>query len=226
VLFRSERVAQVAYRQKPWRWMLARPELEHRLFCYKEPFIAFGIEEMCGHFAQSKAIHIIRDGRDNADSMMRSYPDALSDSILADSALCMRKNSEIGVARAFERWFIPWWIPVGQEQAFLNASQFGRYVWMWREMVSRIQACGERLGPRRYLELRYESVVSDPEGNAAKIMSFIDSEVSPKLRRKLRRGRTNSIGISRRNQSIERLSEADAIAGDLLERLGYEPAGS
>jgi hypothetical protein len=224
IVFRAERGAQVLYRRKPWTWALQRPTLDGRLFCYHEPFTAFCIDQLANHFTNTKLIHIIRDGRDNADSMVRSYPDALSNEVLGSYELCMRKNSEIGVPRPVGKRFVPWWVAEEHEGQFLESSQYGRYVWMWREMVSRIQECGQRLGATRYLEVRYEEVVREAQSSAAKIIGFLGFQPSRALHRKLRKGRATSIGISARNQSPERRAEATAVAGTLLNRLGYAGA--
>lgn len=44
----------------------------------------------------------------------------------------------------------------------------------WRRRVSRGRAAGRRLGPARYLELRYEHLVADPEAAARTICRFFE----------------------------------------------------
>lgn len=221
IRFRAERAAQVVYRRKPWYWVLQRPTIEGRYFSYKEPFLAFAMRELAAHFPESKLVHIIRDGRDNADSMIRSYPHALSDRVLGDRSLALNKVSEIGIPRRFGERYVPWWIKEGEEEHFLACSQYGRYVWMWREMVSRVQNCGKQVGGGRYLELRYESIVSQPQENAEGILRFLGFDTSRSLLRRLGHGRVDSVGIGRKNQSAQFLDEAQAIAGPLLHSLNY-----
>ena len=44
---------------------------------------------------------------------------------------------------------------------------------VWRESVLRARAFGEQLPPDRYHELRYESLVSDPERELRAVLSFL-----------------------------------------------------
>jgi hypothetical protein len=222
ILFRAERAAQIIYRRKPALWFFKRPMLEGRYFCYKEPFLAFAIEQMCAHFSAAKVIHIVRDGRDTADSMVRCYPDALSDAVIQNRELALNKNAEIGCLKRYLDYYLPWWVRGGEEEHFIQSSPYGRYIWMWREMVERVQKCGQSLESGRYLELRYESVVSEPEKNARQVLEFLGFSASVSLLRQLRKGRTISIGISKRNQSNEAIAEAHQIAGPLLKALQYD----
>ncbi|WP_417735106.1 sulfotransferase family protein [Rosistilla oblonga] len=222
ILSRSERVSQVALRQKPLTWMFGTPSITNQIFCYKEPFAAFAINEMTDYFPQAKVIHIVRDGRDVADSMERSYPDALSNQVLRSEHLAMQKNSEIGVARAVCDSLVPWWVPEHESTSFLKSSKYGRYIWMWREIVKRMKACEKKMDRNRFLELRYESVISDPVGNAEKIYEFIGLGMNRSLKRRLRAGRASSIGIAGRNQSDQRITEASAIAGETLSSFTHQ----
>lgn len=218
---RSERLVQVIKGNKSALNLARKPGLKDVYFCYKEPFLCFAMEQVADHFPNSKLIHIIRDGRDNADSMERTYPHALSDRVLTDELLANNNNSEIGVYRVFDRYYLPWWIPSGEEERFIGCSRFGRTVWMWKEMVSRVIRCGRKLDPRRYLELRYESVVTHPVESAQLILQFLGFKASKRLLRQLKNARATSVGISQKRQAQDRLDEARAIASDLLHELGY-----
>jgi hypothetical protein len=88
-------------------------------------------------------------------------------------------------------------------------------------MVTRVQEAGRQIGPARYLELRYESVVAEPERNAREILAFLGFEPSRRLLRQLRRGHNRSVGISRKNQPAANFDEANAVAGVLLQQLNY-----
>jgi len=152
-LFRGERLLEQAWKRSV-SGLLKKPTLEGTWFCYKEPFLCFAASEVAEAFPNAKFLHIIRDGRDNADSLERKYPDALADHILHEPELVENKNSEVGIWRPFDGWCIPWWVDHDQEQAFVAASRYGRCVWMWKEMVRR--ACSLRgLGETRYHEVRY-----------------------------------------------------------------------
>jgi hypothetical protein len=217
-----ERFMQPLRRRKSPLSVFQKPSLEGVLFCYKEPFLCFAVEQIAQHFPGSRFIHIIRDGRDAADSMERTYPNSLSDRVLTDERLVRNKNAEIGIYRTHDRYYLPWWIPQGEEDRFIGCSPYGRSVWMWKEMVSRVIECSRSIDSERYLELRYESVVSNPDAIAELILGFLGSEASGRLSRKLRKPRKVTVGIAKKRQSHETLDEATQIAGDLLRQLGYE----
>jgi len=52
---------------------------------------------------------------------------------------------------------------------------------MWADRVGAAQAAGQRLGPERYLEVRYEDLVRDPSGSLAAVCSFIDLPFDPAM---------------------------------------------
>ena len=191
------------------------------LFCYKEPFLCFAAEKFARHFAAAKFIHIIRDGRDNADSLSRRYPDALSDAVLRDDTLSLNKNAEIGVWTTINGINVPWWVAPAEKDAFAAMSRYERCVLLWREMTARAQAL-RALGSERYLELRYEDLVRDPDQWSEAIVKFLGRDIDRHIRRAFNRGHTQSVGVSGKNQSEEARTKANAIAGDLLRSLGYE----
>jgi Sulfotransferase family len=217
-LFFSYRLgASVAMRK--FRALLQKPTLAESIFCYKEPFLCFAAEEFAVEFSNSKFIHIIRDGRDNADSMMRSYPDALTDTVLSDKFLVENKSSEVGVHRDVRGFAVPWWIKPRNEEDFLAASQFGRYLYLWREMTVRAQVL-RKLGPDRYLEIRYEEFVDHSAQTVSRVCRFLGR--NPAKSKKARNAFSGSVGISASRQGPGKLAEANLIAGDLLRSLGYQ----
>lgn len=220
-LSRLDGLVQVVRRRKSPRYILRKRNLNSALFCYKEPFMCFAMRQLAEQFPQSKIIHIIRDGRDNADSLERTYPHALSDEVLSDEFLATNKNSEIGIFRRHERYCIPWWVTPGEESRFIKVSRYARCVWMWKEMVDRVRECGTELGESRYLEVRYESLANDPLVHASRIARFLNVTPEPYFLRAIRGVRTVSVGISKKRQDKATIEEANFIAGDLMQRLGY-----
>jgi hypothetical protein len=221
-LFFSSRLGAVAATRK-FKMLLRKPTLAGSVFCYKEPFLCFAATEFADEFRNSKFIHIIRDGRDNADSMMRSYPDALTDVVLRDKFLVENKSSEVGLHRDVRGYCIPWWVKPEDEEGFLGASQFARYVYMWREMTLRGRAL-RKLGPERYLEIRYEELVESPAQIVARVFAFLGRSAAQS--KKARAAFCRSVGISARRQDAGKLKEANQIAGNLLRSLGYQTTGS
>jgi hypothetical protein len=220
--FTNERLARVLVRQKGVGSLLQKRGVEGSYFCYKEPFLCFAMPQVADHFPNAKFVHIVRDGRDNADSMERAYPDALSDRVLTDELLANNKNTEIGVTRVHQGYFLPWWVPTEKQGDFIKMSRYGRCVFMWQEMVSRAMDCGARLGSARYLQIRYESVVSDPLTNARNILQFLGFSLSRRAARKFATAHTASVGIGRKRSNRREVDEAAAIGGELLKQLGYQ----
>lgn len=151
-------------------------------------------------FPEAKFVHIIRDGRD----VTLSYLDR------------------------------PEWGPrTVAEGAFY-----------WKARVQRGRKEGALLGPNRYFEARYESLIEDPGRTVAAVCQFLGIEYVPEMLRYHERAvpvesltrdpqayQSSSAPLTRglRNWRTQ-LSTADAtlfdaIAGDLLNDLGYNLSG-
>jgi hypothetical protein len=105
----------------------------------------------------------------------------------------------------------------------------------WRTEVAAARALGRRVGPERYLELRYEELVEDPERELRRTCTFAELPFEPEML-----AYAGSVDVSRKphQQSLKRpptpglrdwrnaMSPDDAaafqeIAADLLANLGY-----
>ena len=114
-----------------------------------------------------------------------------------------------------------------------------QFACLWRKEVSAAQALGSRVGDR-YHEVRYEGLVGDPDGTVAAICRFaaipFDREmlayagtvdVSDKPHQlRLRRPPTPGVRSWRDDMSASDVAAFEAVAGDLLEGLGYEITSS
>lgn len=205
-----------------FRVLAGRKEIDLAIhtFIYKEPFMTASAEILARHFIKARFIHIIRDGRDCADSLQRSYGAALSDSVLEmKRGLWWQMGSEIGVARQYDSFMVPWWVAFGDEEDFLSASKLERYLWMWSDCVRRGRGCADVAG-ERYLEVRYEDLCLNPDRTGRTIMEFLGVQRAPGLRKELSKARSSSIGIARSS-----LGGRDEVlhsrAHDLLGELGY-----
>jgi hypothetical protein len=224
VHFRTERLGQLYQRHISLRDFLSSGKRDGKLFCYKEPFLCFAAVHFAQAFPQAKFIHIIRDGRDNADSLDRTYTHALSDSVLQSDLLSFNKNSEIGIWRTIDGFNYPWWVQPHEEEQFKTGSKYGRYMMMWREMVQRARQLKAILPEERYLEIQYEQFVQSPIEHGQRIRTFLGAEDSTAFHKKLNRAFKSSINISKRNQDEAKQQEGEAIAKQLLEELGYYKA--
>jgi hypothetical protein len=109
--------------------------------------------------------------------------------------------------------------------------------WEWHVRLGREAA--DLLGPARYYELSYESLVSDPERECAKLCTFLDVTYDDAMLR-FHEGRTRPrpgrsakaawLPVVRGLRSWEKQMRPDdvmrfeAATGDLLEELGYRRA--
>jgi Sulfotransferase family len=188
-----------------------------RMLVYKEPFLAFAPELPYAALAQARLLYIYRDGRDVADSLVRTY-DVLSDRKLADL-----ESNEVHRGRRRGELYVPWWVEEGEEDAFLAASPFLRAVWMWREMVRRSGSFLERADVRasgRVLRIRYEDLIGDALAQGQRIADHLGLALEPRMRARLQSAHPRSIGIHARREQAE-LAAAERLAGAELEALGY-----
>jgi hypothetical protein len=148
-------------------------------------------------FPEATFVHLIRDGRDVAMSMLEQ---AWGPTRLTDAAA------------------------------------------LWKHLVEEGRSGGARLGSQRYLEVRYEELVADPESTLERVCAHIGVAPSPEMLRyhedaldhlpprvhhldqRLTRPPTAGLRDWRRAMSAADLETFEAIAGDLLEELGYETA--
>ena len=204
------------------RILLGMDEVPLRDFelVYKEPFLAMAAEAFAGHFPRARFVHLIRDGRDCANSMERTYGMALADEILDARGTRWREvGSEIGVGREHSGRIVPWWVGPLDRPRFLDASRRERYLWLWRECVSRARAASKIAGTR-YLEMRYEGLCRNPRESGERLLDFLETGGSRRFWKRLGSARTSSIG-----SGSQRTDDASAPSWqpitDLLRELGY-----
>jgi hypothetical protein len=109
----------------------------------------------------------------------------------------------------------------------------------WSIEVRRARALGQRLGPSRYLEVRYEDLVEDTAGVVEAVCAFAGVAFEPAMleyskavdvsekphHQRLLQPPTRGVRDWRSQMSGEDARAFEAIAGDLLAELGYELSG-
>ena len=118
-------------------------------------------------------------------------------------------------------------------------SRIGRAALWWRRRVRGGRRSGRRLGPTRYMEVRYETLVSDPEPIVRSLAEFAGLRFRDEMLRYHERGGplrgvssaaharlhlppTAGLRDWRSQMAPGDVVQFELLAGDLLEELGYE----
>jgi hypothetical protein len=170
------------------------------------PEMSFVVRAIPLAYPEARVVHIVRDGRDVACSLLEK-PWLRSEQTRADDA---------GVPYgAYARF----WVEQERREEFERASDARRAAWVWRSYVTAARADDGAL------EIRYEELTTDPEGVAAKITGHLDVPVE-RLTAALARAHASSVGRYRTDLSAEQLADVEEEAGALLRELGYVSSAS
>ncbi len=115
-----------------------------------------------------------------------------------------------------------------------------QFACLWRKEVSDALALGRRVGAARYLEVRYEDLVADPDGVVAGICAFAEIPFEPSMlayeesvdvsekphQQRLLQPPTAGVRSWREDMSTDDVAAFEAIAGAVLRELGYEVSAS
>jgi hypothetical protein len=182
---------------------------------YKEPFLSFAPEIALEAVPEAPLVYLLRDGRDVANSLVRSYD------VLSDDKLTRLTHSEMRLGRRVDHRYVPWWVAEGDEDAFLAASPYVRAIWMWKWMADR---CAAAFAPpeaaARVYTLRYEVFTQEPLAHGERVARHLGAEPGAAFRRRLGEAHVASIGSFRKRDPQE-VAAAERVAGDTLARLGY-----
>jgi Sulfotransferase family len=154
-------------------------------------------------FPDAQYVHLVRDGRDAALSFLEMPRETFT-----------------------RTWAHP-----------TTAAQFAC---LWRKEVSAARALGGRVGPDRYREIRYEDLVVDPTSSVEAICRFASIPFEPEMlayagsvdvsdkphQLRLRRSPTPGVRSWRDEMSASEIAAFEAVAGEVLEDLGYEVTSS
>jgi hypothetical protein len=167
------------------------------------PEVAFVLGAALEAFPDALAVHIVRDGRDVASSLLeRGWLGA--ERAGADDALL-----PYGARPRF-------WVEPSRADEFSRASDATRAAWAWRRYVSAARAAGERT-----LELRYEALTARRQDVAASIARHLGVPEDAVIEA-LGPAHAESIGRYRQDLTPEQLADVEREAGPLLRELGYE----
>lgn len=129
-------------------------------------------------------------------------------------------------------------MPAGHPWGWLYPAGVADFACRWRRQVERARKFGSSVGPDRYVELRYEDLVLEPERRLHEVcarigLTFEDSmleyyrDADPCTlvnHRRLAEPPSPSGRTWRQTMRAGDVERLEAVAGDLLDELGYERA--
>ena len=153
-------------------------------------------------YPEAIAVHVIRDGRDVATSLLERGWLSASRSGADDARLAYGSHPRF-------------WVEPERRDEFVSVSDATRAAWAWRRYVTAASSA-----PERTVELRYEQLVADPAAAAAPIADAlgVDAEL---VARRLGQVHDRSAGRWRRDLTAEQLADVEREAGATLVSLGY-----
>jgi hypothetical protein len=167
------------------------------------PETSFVLAAALRAYPQAVAVHVVRDGRDVATSLLeRGWLSA--ERTGADDA-----RLPFGAHARF-------WVEPGREEAFASVSDATRAAWAWRRYVTAAASV-----PERTVEVRYEQLVSDPHAAAAPVAERLGVD-AVLVAAAFTQAHDTSAGRWRRDLTAEQLADVEREAGDALVALGYE----
>lgn len=162
------------------------------------PETAFVLPAVARAFPRAAFVHIVRDGRDVASSLL-------------ERGWLSRGRAGRDDAGALYGSRARFWVEPGREDAFEAASDARRAAWAWRRYVGAVRESGVPCH-----EVRYETL----GGSAQPLAAALGCPVPP-LAGGLARAHGSSVGRYRRDLSAGELAEVEAEAGSILAANGY-----
>ena len=174
----------------------------------KSPNNAVRLDFLQRVFPDACFVHILRDGRSVAHSLVWGH----------------RNASET------EDRFRPWRERVGpfpgckppNWRDLLHDDGLEQHALQWREVVRYALALEEKLG-LRVLHVRYEDLCADPRGTLERIFRFAGLSVSPATLARIPERMENQNFKARERLTAEQLGRLTALQAEVLRRVGYEP---
>lgn len=197
-----------------YRWLMRVHGEGHLRFAEKTPRNCFLIPFLADVFPDAQFVHIIRDGRDAS---------------LSHSKRPWLQAGEAGGGRR-EPGGYPYgpyarfWVEPHRRIEFEETSDLHRCIWAWRRYTEAALGARDLLDQRRYVEIRYESLVSRPEEVGRGLLEFLGISgpaSQATFWSALGRATDGSVGRWRRELTAEQVDMIEIEAGDLLAKLGY-----
>jgi len=167
------------------------------------PETSFVVPALLVAYPRATIVHIVRDGRDVAASLL-------------ERGWLSAGRGGRDDARAAYGAHARFWVEPERRDEFERASDATRAAWAWRRYAS---AAREPETDRR-VEVRYEELVTEPATAAARLGATLELDPGP-LAAAFANAHSRSIGNWRRLADQE-LAAIEGEAGGLLRELGYD----
>ena len=170
------------------------------------PETSFVLAAALRAYPEAIAVHVVRDGRDVATSLLeRGW-------LSAERAGADDARLPFGAHARF-------WVEPGREGEFGRVSDATRAAWAWRRYVTAADAV-----PERTVRVRYEELVTDPARAAEPVAARLGLEADL-VTRVFAEAHDTSAGRWRRDLTPEQLADVEREAGEALVGVGYELSG-
>jgi len=170
------------------------------------PEAAFVVHAVRIAYPSAHIVHIVRDGRDVACSLL--------DKKWLSDELAGQDDAGIGYGS-----YARFWVEPERVEEFPVVSDARRAAWAWRRYVGAVRTAGIPV-----LEVRYERMAEHPDGVATELAEQLGAPRDA-LAAALSRAHGTSVGRHRQDLSEQQLADVVAEAGDLLRDLDYLPDG-
>ena len=168
----------------------------------QSPETAFILGAVLHAYPQAAVVHMVRDPRDVAASLLQK----------GWLRAGREGRDDVGAPYGHHARF---WVEPGREEEFDRADDARRAGWAWRRYVT-----AARAAPSATVEVRYEELAADPETAAERLAAHIGADPVI-LARALARVHAESVGRWRRNLTPEQVAEVESEAAELMEELGF-----
>ncbi len=176
--------------------------IRHLRAVEQSPETSFVLAPAIRAYPQAAVVHMIRDPRDVAASLLQRG--------------WLREgrpgHDDVGAPYGPHARF---WVEAERADEFDRADEARRAGWTWRSYVSAAQAA-----PAQTVEVRYEELAADPETASEPLAAHIGAD-PVLLARALSDIHSESVGRWHRNLTPEQVEEVEAEAGELMQELGY-----
>ena len=166
------------------------------------PETAFVVQAVRIAYPDAAIVHIVRDGRDVACSLL--------DKKWLSDELAGQDDAGIGYGS-----YARFWVEPERIEEFPTVSDARRVAWAWRRYVGAVRSADAAV-----IEVRYERVTEHPDAVATELAEQLDAPRDA-LAAALGRAHDTSVGRHRQDLSEEQLADVVAEAGDVLRELGY-----